>query len=105
MPVERCSKDGKPGYRWGKQGTCYTYTSGDKASRERAKAKATKQGRAIEVNKQEDIMKRPEFRRMWKQYRKDHRYNKKMSFQDYMKQFHHIELPGKTSQQIIRLSG
>ena len=51
MPVMPCRKQGKPGYKWGKSGKCYTYTSGDKKSRDRAKAKAVKQGRAIEANK------------------------------------------------------
>lgn len=51
MPVERCRKNGKPGYRWGKEGHCYSYTAGNKSSRERAKRKAEAQGRAIESNK------------------------------------------------------
>ena len=46
MPVHR-SKDGKgPYYQWGESGKKYHYESGDKASRERAKEKAKKQGRA-----------------------------------------------------------
>lgn len=48
MPVKECQEDGKPGYKWGDEGKCYTYTPGDKASRERAKEKAKKQGRAVE---------------------------------------------------------
>jgi hypothetical protein len=47
MPVERASKDGKPGYRYGQEGKVYVYTPGNTASRERAKALAEKQGRAI----------------------------------------------------------
>lgn len=47
MPVQRCQKDGKPGFRYGKSGTCYTYTAGDEDSRNRARAEAEKQGRAI----------------------------------------------------------
>jgi len=50
MPVERASKDGKPGYRWGKSGKVYTYTPGDKESRERAKNKARKQGIAVKAS-------------------------------------------------------
>jgi len=50
MPVERCRKDGKPGYRWCIKCKCFTYTSGDKASRERAKRKAEAQGRNIRKN-------------------------------------------------------
>lgn len=43
MPVERCTKNGVKGYRWGSSGKCYTGPG--------AKEKALKQGRAIEVNK------------------------------------------------------
>lgn len=48
MPLKRCYKNGRPGYKWGDEGKCYTYKPGDKASRERAKEKARKQGKAIE---------------------------------------------------------
>jgi len=51
VPLMRCQENGKPGYKWGKSGKCYTYIPGDKASRERAKRKAMEQGRAIEANK------------------------------------------------------
>lgn len=51
MPLQRVRKNGKPGYRWGDSGAVYTYTPGDAASREAAKAKADRQGRAIEANK------------------------------------------------------
>lgn len=43
MPVQPCSKDGKPGFQFGESGACYTYTSGDSASMKEAKAKAHKQ--------------------------------------------------------------
>lgn len=43
MPVKRCTKGGKKGWKWGNKGTCYLGPSG--------KAKAEKQGRAIEANK------------------------------------------------------
>lgn len=46
MPVHACALDGKPGYRWGGSGKCYTYKPGDKAAEERAKAQARAQGRA-----------------------------------------------------------
>lgn len=49
MPVKRCTKDGKPGYKWGDEGKCYSYTPGNKESRERAKKKATEQGQAIQA--------------------------------------------------------
>lgn len=51
MPVKECNEDGKPGFKWGDEGKCYTYTRGDRDSKERAKAKAAKQGRAIEANR------------------------------------------------------
>lgn len=38
MPAQRCSKNGKPGWKWGASGTCYTGPG--------AKAKANRQGRA-----------------------------------------------------------
>jgi len=41
MPVQRCTKNGKPGWRWGKSGKCYTGSG--------AKAKAAKQGAAIKA--------------------------------------------------------
>lgn len=44
MPVESCSSDGKPGFRWGNQGKCYTYTPGNEQSMQSAKMKANKQG-------------------------------------------------------------
>lgn len=51
MPVNNCSVNGKPGYKYGDSGKCYPYTSGDPASRKRALNKAKRQGRAIKVNK------------------------------------------------------
>jgi hypothetical protein len=47
MPVQSCSIDGKPGFRWGDAGKCYTYTPGDSASRDDAREKARNQGLAI----------------------------------------------------------
>jgi len=29
MPIRSCQKDGKPGYKYGDEGACYTYTPGD----------------------------------------------------------------------------
>lgn len=52
MPVERCRRDGKPGYRWGQEGKCYVYTPGNEASRKRAKEKAREQGQAIKAETQ-----------------------------------------------------
>lgn len=42
MPIERCQKDGKPGFKFGPNGTCFTGSG--------ARAKAARQGRAIEAN-------------------------------------------------------
>lgn len=47
MPVEGCTENGKPGYRYGPSGKCYTYTKGSERSRKRAKQKAYVQGAAI----------------------------------------------------------
>jgi len=38
-------------YRWGESGTMYTYEPGDEASRERAREKALRQGRAIQARR------------------------------------------------------
>ena len=55
MPIKNCTKDGAPGYRWGSKNNpsakCYTYSPGDKASQERARKRAEKQGAAIEISK------------------------------------------------------
>ena len=50
MPVQRTTKDGKPAYQWGTSGKKYTYTTGDAASRERAKKLAARQGRAVQAS-------------------------------------------------------
>ena len=50
MPVKNCNKKGKPGYKWGDSGTCYTYTPGNEKSKKAAKAKAHKQGAAIKAH-------------------------------------------------------
>jgi hypothetical protein len=50
MPVQPCSEDGKPGYKWGDVGKCYVYTPGNDDSRDRAKARAERQGRAARAS-------------------------------------------------------
>lgn len=50
MPVQSCQSNGKPGFRWGQRGKCYTYTPGNKESMERARNRAQEQGRAIEAS-------------------------------------------------------
>ncbi len=51
MPVIECINNDKPGYKWGESGKCYTYDPNNEQSKNMAKAKAERQGRAIEVNK------------------------------------------------------
>ena len=51
MPVMECQSNGKPGFKFGESGTCYTYTAGDDTSKEAARTKAVDQGKAIEANK------------------------------------------------------
>ena len=43
MPLMRCMKNGKRGWKWGNNGVCYTGNG--------AREKALKQGRAIHVSK------------------------------------------------------
>ena len=51
MPVMRCRSEGKPGWKYGEEGHCYTYTQGNEESERQAKEKAGKQGQAIEINR------------------------------------------------------
>lgn len=44
MPVNPCSENGKPGFKWGDSGKCYLYTPNDEKSMGEAKRKATIQG-------------------------------------------------------------
>lgn len=54
MPVQRCQKDGRPGFRWGKSGKCYTYTPGDARSKTAARLKAELQGKAIKARQSKE---------------------------------------------------
>lgn len=47
MPIQKCMKDNKPGYKYGKEGYCYTYEVGNKKEQEKAYTEARKQGIAI----------------------------------------------------------
>lgn len=47
MPIQSCSDDDKPGFKWGDGGKCYTYTPGDEQSKMDARKKALAQGIAI----------------------------------------------------------
>lgn len=40
MPVTSCDSNGRPGYKFGNGGFCYTYEVGNESSKKRAKAKA-----------------------------------------------------------------
>ena len=44
MPVNPCSENGKPGFKWGDAGKCYLYETGNSKSMGEAKRKATIQG-------------------------------------------------------------
>ena len=50
MPIMPCTKNGKPGFKWGKSGRCYPYTLGNKASKTSARKKAAKQAAAIHAS-------------------------------------------------------
>jgi len=50
MPINSCSNNGKPGYKWGSQGMCYTYTEGNAQSMKQARNKARLQGIAARLN-------------------------------------------------------
>lgn len=47
MPIQNCSSEGKPGFKWGDAGKCYTYTEGNESSRKDARKKAIAQGIAM----------------------------------------------------------
>lgn len=47
MPIQNCSSEGQPGFKWGDSGKCYTYTPGSEFSRKEARKKALAQGIAI----------------------------------------------------------
>lgn len=44
MPTQRCTKNGKSGWKWGEHGHCYIG--------EGAEAKADRQGRAVKASQQ-----------------------------------------------------
>lgn len=47
MPMKRCDVDGKPGFKWGDAGKCYTYTPGDAASIRAARKRCLQQAAAM----------------------------------------------------------
>lgn len=52
MPIMECRLEGKPGFKWGESGKCYTYEPGDEVQMADARRSAVGQGRAIEANKE-----------------------------------------------------
>lgn len=50
MPVKKCSNNGKPGFKFGDSGHCYTYVAGDPASMKEARKKALMQEIAIRAS-------------------------------------------------------
>ncbi len=49
MPIMNCMLHGEPGFKWGYKGKCYTYDPNDEGSKEDARKKARKQGKAIKA--------------------------------------------------------
>lgn len=47
MPVKECQLEGKPGYKWGDKGKCYTYSPDNEGQKRNAKKSAILQGVAI----------------------------------------------------------
>ena len=43
MPIQTCTLDGKPGFKWGDSGKCYTYDPNNDKSRSSARAQAAQQ--------------------------------------------------------------
>lgn len=49
MSIKRCKVAGKPGFKWGDFGRCFTYQVGNIGGMERAKRQAIAQGRILKV--------------------------------------------------------
>lgn len=47
MPVKECQEEGKPGYKWGEEGKCYTYNPNNEGQKRKSKKSAITQGLAI----------------------------------------------------------
>ncbi len=52
MPTQPCRENNKPGFKFGAQGKCFTYTVGNPTSRNQARNKANAQGAAIKISQQ-----------------------------------------------------
>jgi hypothetical protein len=57
MPVNKCSENGKPGFKWGDSGACYVYTPGNEESIKSARKKVIAQALAIgDIGKNDDLL-------------------------------------------------
>lgn len=52
----KCEKDGKPGFKYGDTGFCYTYEDNE-PSKKAAENAAIKQGQAIEISRHSEVKK------------------------------------------------
>lgn len=48
MPINKCTSNGKPGFKWGNSNKCWTYTPNNVKSRQEAKKKCIQQAIKIE---------------------------------------------------------
>ena len=54
MPLVKCVKDGKPGWKWGEENkSCFTYIEGDDEGEGLAKTAAMRQAAAIEQSSED----------------------------------------------------
>ena len=51
MPIQSCTLQGRSGFKWGQAGKCYTYDSEVEGAKERARARAMRQARAVEASR------------------------------------------------------
>ena len=47
MPIQECQVEGKPGFKWGNSGKCYTYDKDSDASKKTARKECMRQGVVI----------------------------------------------------------
>jgi hypothetical protein len=51
MPIHKGIQNGHPYYQWGESGKKYFYISGNKPTRDHAKERAIRQGKAIKIHR------------------------------------------------------
>lgn len=61
MPIISCELDGKPGYKWGESGKCYTYEPSDIEGMKAARARAATQATAAYASGYEEDVKLPAY--------------------------------------------